>query len=179
MTVYRSRPLSLSVSPNWADQLQPAGVSGRMWIRYLLHTCAVTRNSGRGRCPVHRFSSSCVSRSDRADSSGCVPSRSSSPQLRRDAIDAADSALPVSDVSAVEIILKWNAGKIVLSDPPRHWIKQQIAPWSLDCLSLKRADIRRASELSMHHRRPVRPAAGSSHPRRQGHDPDTPRGRDP
>ena len=58
----------------------------------------------------------------------------------------------VSAVSALEIVLKWNVGKIVLPDPPRHWIKQQIAPWSLDCLSLKRADIYRASELPMHHR---------------------------
>ena len=74
--------------------------------------------------------------------------------IATDAIDAADSAVLVSDVSAVEIVLKWNAGRIVLPDPPRHWIKQQIAPWSLDCLSLKRADIRRASELPMHHRDP-------------------------
>ena len=74
--------------------------------------------------------------------------------IATDAIDAADSAVLVSDVSALEIVLKWNAGKIDLSDPPRHWIKQQIAPCSLDCLSLKRADIRRTSELPMHHRDP-------------------------
>ena len=60
----------------------------------------------------------------------------------------------VSDVSALQIVLKWNGGKIVLPDPPRHWIEQQIAPWRLDCLSLKGADIRRASELPMHHRDP-------------------------
>ena len=51
-------------------------------------------------------------------------------------------------------MLKWNAGKIVLPDPPRHWIEQQNVPWSLDCRSLKRVDIFRASELPKHRRDP-------------------------
>ena len=71
-----------------------------------------------------------------------------------EAIDAPDTVLLWSDVSALEIALKWNAGKIILPDPPRHWIEQQIAAWSLDCLSLKRTDIYRASELPAHHRDP-------------------------
>ena len=57
-------------------------------------------------------------------------------------------------MSALEIALKWNAGKIILPDPPRHWIEQQIAAWSLDSLSLQRNDIYRASELPAHHRDP-------------------------
>ena len=71
-----------------------------------------------------------------------------------DAIDAPDTVLLLSDVSVLEIALKWSAGKITLTDPPRHWIEQQIAAWSLESLSLQRADIYRASELPAHHRDP-------------------------
>ena len=71
-----------------------------------------------------------------------------------EAIDASDSVLLCSDVSALEIVLKWNAGKMILPDPPRHWVEQQIAAWGLDCLSLRRPDIYRASELPAHHRDP-------------------------
>ena len=70
------------------------------------------------------------------------------------AIDAADSAVLFSDVSALEITLKWTVGKIILPDPPRLWIERQIARWELDCLSLTRDDIYRASELPAHHRDP-------------------------
>lgn len=71
-----------------------------------------------------------------------------------EAIDAPDSVLLWSDVSALEIALKWNAGKIVLPDPPRHWIERQIAVWGLQCLGIKRTDVYRASELPAHHRDP-------------------------
>ena len=71
-----------------------------------------------------------------------------------EAIDASDSVLLWSDVSALEIALKWSAGKLVLPDPPRHWLEHQIGAWGLDCLGLKRADIYRASELPNHHRDP-------------------------
>lgn len=70
------------------------------------------------------------------------------------AVDASDSALLWSDVSALEIALKWSAGKLVLPDPPRHWLEQQIDTWGLDCLSLRRTDIYRASELPPYHRDP-------------------------
>ncbi len=70
------------------------------------------------------------------------------------AIDASDSTLLWSDVSTLEIALKWNAGKLVLPDPPRHWLEAQIDAWGLDCLGLGRADIYRASELPDHHRDP-------------------------
>ncbi|MCY4485309.1 MAG: type II toxin-antitoxin system VapC family toxin [Spirochaetaceae bacterium] len=74
--------------------------------------------------------------------------------VARQAIDAADSAVLLSDVSALEIALKWTAGKIILPDPPRQWIERQIARWELDCLGLTRQDIYRASELPVHHRDP-------------------------
>ncbi len=70
------------------------------------------------------------------------------------AIDASDSVLLCSDVSALEIALKWSAGKLVLPDPPRHWLERQIDTWGLDCLSLRRTDIYRASELPPYHRDP-------------------------
>ena len=70
------------------------------------------------------------------------------------AIDAADSMVLFSDVSALEITLKWTAGKIILPDPPRQWVERQIARWELDCLTLTRDDIYRASELPDHHRDP-------------------------
>ena len=70
------------------------------------------------------------------------------------AIDAVDSAVLFSDVSALEITLKWTVGKIILPDPPRLWIERQIARWELDCLPLTRDDIYRASELPAHHRDP-------------------------
>ena len=70
------------------------------------------------------------------------------------AIDAPGSALLFSDVSTLEITLKWTAGKIILPDPPRQWIERQIASWNLECLSLTRDDIYHASELPLHHRDP-------------------------
>ena len=74
--------------------------------------------------------------------------------MAQQAIDAPDSALLFSDVSALEITLKWNAGKITLPDPPRQWVERQISHWDLDCLNLERDDIYRASELPAHHRDP-------------------------
>ena len=72
----------------------------------------------------------------------------------RSTIDAPDSSLLLSDISALEITLKWSAGKIVLPAPPRHWIETQIASWTLDCLPLGRAEIYRAGELPEYHRDP-------------------------
>jgi len=70
------------------------------------------------------------------------------------AIDDSDSVLLWSDVSALEVVLKWSAGKLTLPDPPRHWLERQIDAWGLECLSLRRTDIYRASELPAHHRDP-------------------------
>ena len=74
--------------------------------------------------------------------------------VAKEAIDAADSSLLLSDVSALEISLKWNAGKLILPDPPRHWLETQIDAWRLECLSLRRADIYRAAELPSYHQDP-------------------------
>ena len=72
----------------------------------------------------------------------------------KDALEEPDSELFLSDVSPLEIGLKWEAGKIRLPDPPRLWIEAQIAAWSLKCLPLSRDDIYRAGELPSHHRDP-------------------------
>lgn len=69
-------------------------------------------------------------------------------------IDRVDTALLLSDASALEIGLKWTAGKIILPDPPRHWLERQISAWALECLALSRADIYRAAELPEYHKDP-------------------------
>jgi PIN domain nuclease of toxin-antitoxin system len=74
--------------------------------------------------------------------------------VARSAIDSTDSSLLLSDASALEISLKWSAGKIDLPDPPRHWIESQITAWSLDCRAVEREDIYRSAELPHHHRDP-------------------------
>ncbi|MDP6698265.1 MAG: type II toxin-antitoxin system VapC family toxin [Candidatus Latescibacteria bacterium] len=72
----------------------------------------------------------------------------------RNAIEASQARLCVSDVSSLEIALKWSAGKIALPDPPRRWIEAQVAVWGLECVPLRREDIYRAGELPDHHRDP-------------------------
>ena len=74
--------------------------------------------------------------------------------VAKDAIDAPDSALVVSDVSALELTLKWAKGKIKLPDPPRRWFEEQTSTWELDCLPLSRSDIYLAGELPEHHQDP-------------------------
>ena len=75
-------------------------------------------------------------------------------EVAKRAIHAPDASLLLSDVSAMEIALKWRAGKLALPQPPRLWIETQIATWVLNCLPLSRADIYRASELPEHHKDP-------------------------
>ena len=72
----------------------------------------------------------------------------------RDLIDTPDTRLLLSEVSVLEITLKWSSGKLALPDPPRHWIEAQIAAWSLECHALGREDMYRAGELQDHHRDP-------------------------
>ena len=72
----------------------------------------------------------------------------------RDLIDTPETRLLLSEVSVLEISLKWSAGKLKLPDPPRHWIEAQVATWSLECLALRREDMHRAGELPAHHRDP-------------------------
>ena len=75
-------------------------------------------------------------------------------------IDAPQTRLLLSEVSVLEIALKWSAGKLRLPDPPRRWIESQVAAWSLDCRALGREDMYRAAELPQHHRDPLRSTAG-------------------
>lgn len=58
---------------------------------------------------------------------GCPPIVRYGPPYER---PVPDIALLRSDVSALEIGLKWNAGKIILRTP-WHWIEKRIAAWSL------------------------------------------------
>ena len=72
----------------------------------------------------------------------------------REAIDSADSELVLGDVSALEIALKWQAGKIALPEPPRVWVERQISVWSIRSLPILREHMYRAGELPEHHRDP-------------------------
>lgn len=62
--------------------------------------------------------------------------------------------LALSDVTTLEITLKWGAGKLSLPDPPRAWVEEQIRIWSPLQLQLTRDDIYRAGELPRHHADP-------------------------
>ena len=70
------------------------------------------------------------------------------------AIDDPSRELAISDVSVMEITMKWAAGKIELPDPPRTWIETQARIWNLASLALTRDDIYRSGELADHHRDP-------------------------
>jgi PIN domain nuclease of toxin-antitoxin system len=80
------------------------------------------------------------------------PDRLSS--VAKSAIDGLNASIVFSDVTALEISLKWSSGKIDLPDPPRHWIESQIAAWSLDFRAISREDIYLSGELPDHHRDP-------------------------
>lgn len=56
------------------------------------------------------------------------------------AIDATNSTLLLSEVSAMEIALKWTAEKVSLPDPPRHWVEERISTWSIETTALSRED---------------------------------------
>lgn len=69
-------------------------------------------------------------------------------------LDDEQTELALSDVTALEITLKWGAGKLSLPDPPRMWIEDQVRIWSPVQLRLSRAEIYRAAELPRHHADP-------------------------
>ena len=75
-------------------------------------------------------------------------------ETAENAINASDASLLFSDISALEMTLKWSAGKITFPDPPRLWIESQITTWNLECRPISRSDIYRAGELPDHHRDP-------------------------
>lgn len=68
-------------------------------------------------------------------------------------IDEADE-LFISDVSVWEICLKWQAKKLRLPVPPRFWVTEQVARWSIERLRLEWDDSFRSSELAELHRDP-------------------------
>lgn len=75
-------------------------------------------------------------------------------ETAKTAIDDPAAVLVLSDVSALEIALKWKAGKLVLPDPPRRWIEAQTEVWALEALPLDREAVYRSAELPEHHRDP-------------------------
>lgn len=72
----------------------------------------------------------------------------------RQLIDDPRNDPALSDVSVMEITMKWSAGRIELPDPPRIWIEAQTQTWNLTALVLTREDIYRSGELPEHHRDP-------------------------
>jgi PIN domain nuclease of toxin-antitoxin system len=72
----------------------------------------------------------------------------------RGVIDDADTELVLGDISVLEIALKWQAGKIVLPEPPRVWVEHQTEIWSIRSLPISREHMYRSSELPDHHRDP-------------------------
>jgi PIN domain nuclease of toxin-antitoxin system len=69
------------------------------------------------------------------------------------ALDA-ESSLALSDASAWEICLKWQAGKIVLPSPPRVWISEQMRTWQLERVPIEPDHLYRTVELPELHRDP-------------------------
>lgn len=80
------------------------------------------------------------------------PARLSAPA--RDALDDEANLLWLSDVSALEMAMKWSAGKLTLPTTPRAWVESQISVWGLSTLSLRREHVYRASELPNLHKDP-------------------------
>ena len=76
-----------------------------------------------------------------------------SDEVRR-LLDEEQTEILFSDVSALEITLKWTAGKLKLPDPPRRWIEDQLRIWFPLQTPLDRQKMYRASELPLHHADP-------------------------
>jgi PIN domain nuclease of toxin-antitoxin system len=72
----------------------------------------------------------------------------------RRALDDERNPVTLSDVSALEITLKWSAKKLSLPQPPRLWLEQQLEQWKFEEIELRREDIYRAAELAQLHRDP-------------------------
>ena len=72
----------------------------------------------------------------------------------RSAIDDDQNELLLSDVSVLEVCLKWQSGKLMLPAPPRMWTEQQRQTWELEELLLGREHMFRSAELPAHHRDP-------------------------
>lgn len=70
------------------------------------------------------------------------------------ALDDPDSELLFSHVSAWEMCLKCQAGKLDLPDEPARWIADQIAAWSLVELPIDLPSLTAIVRLPDHHRDP-------------------------
>jgi PIN domain nuclease of toxin-antitoxin system len=80
-----------------------------------------------------------------------VPKKVSAAAKRH--IDAAE-VIQLSDVSALEIALKWRSGKLALPAPPRVWLADQAERWEVKWMPITREHILRASELELLHQDP-------------------------
>ena len=69
--------------------------------------------------------------------------------MEKDPID-----LFLSDVSVMEICLKWKTGKLVLPSPPRSWVEAQLSVWSITSSPLDKQDLYRVTELLDTHKDP-------------------------
>ena len=72
----------------------------------------------------------------------------------RKCIEAADNNLWVSDVSALELSLKYGSGKMKLPQSPRLWFRNQVVEWSLQNLAISQEHIFRLVEMEQHHKDP-------------------------
>src|SRR5207302_209674 len=76
--------------------------------------------------------------------SGAAPKEINEPQ----------NTLNLSDVSILEIALKYSAGKLQLPEPPSLWIPKQLAFFQIAALPLSHETIYRAGELPKIHADP-------------------------
>ena len=60
----------------------------------------------------------------------------------------------LSDISVLEIALKYTRGKIKLPTPPRDWLQNQMGQWGIRTVVLDRGVIYRTTELPLHHADP-------------------------
>ena len=79
----------------------------------------------------------------------------------RDALDADQAEILLSDVSIWEICTKWLARKLDLPSPPRVWIEEQASLWQLDRLPINPKACYRSTELPDLHRDPFDRMLGS------------------
>jgi PIN domain nuclease of toxin-antitoxin system len=72
----------------------------------------------------------------------------------RKALSEAGAELLLSDVSVLEVCLKWQTGKLQLPAPPRSWLEEQVRIWRAARTPIARSAIYRSTELPDLHRDP-------------------------
>jgi PIN domain nuclease of toxin-antitoxin system len=72
----------------------------------------------------------------------------------KQALDAEDATLILSDASIWEVCLKWSARKLELPTPPRSWLPEQMRVWQVERLPLEPEHFYRTTELPALHRDP-------------------------